>query len=112
MARMKIDDDIKTYANSIKEWLQETRATHERNGKQDEQIEAENVYTLAMGFQSFVSEFESAGPYDRILIVNTLLISLLQISMREHKRMWRNEEEAKKQKQKELEEEKKGSTQG
>lgn len=112
MARMKIDSDIKTYANSIRDWLQETRAAHEKNGKQDEQIEAENVYTLAMGFQSFVSEFESAGPYDRILIVNTLLISLLQISMREHKRMWRNEEEAQKQKRKELAEDKGGSTEG
>lgn len=99
MARKKIDSDIKTYANAIRDWLQETRDAHEKNGKHDEQIEAENVYALAMGFQSFVSEFESAGPYDRIMIVNTLLISLLQISMREHKRMWRNEEEAQKQKE-------------
>ena len=99
MARRKIDSDIKSDANSIRDWLQETRDANEKNGKHDEQIEAENVYTLAMGFQSFVSEFESSGPYDRIMIVNTLLISLLQISMREHKRMWRNEEEAKKQKE-------------
>ena len=98
MARKKIDDDIKTYANSIRDWLQETRGAHEKNGKLDEQIEAENVYSLAMGFQTFVSEFESAGPYDRIMIVNTLLISLLQISMREHKRMWKNEEDAAKKK--------------